>query len=47
VYDAGFDGWVLWHPGSKYEIFVAALEPKLESRKKPFNIVAQDRPTPR
>jgi hypothetical protein len=47
VYDAGFDGWVLWHPGSKYEIFVAALEPKLESRKKPFSIVAQDRPTPR
>jgi hypothetical protein len=26
VYDAGYDGWVLWHPGSKYEPFVAALE---------------------
>jgi hypothetical protein len=26
VYDAGYDGWVMWHPGSKYEIFVPALE---------------------
>jgi hypothetical protein len=26
VYDAGYDGWVLWHPGSKYGPFVAALE---------------------
>jgi hypothetical protein len=26
VYDAGYDGWVLWHPGSKYEPFEAALE---------------------
>ncbi|HKO14927.1 MAG TPA: putative glycoside hydrolase [Gemmatimonadaceae bacterium] len=26
VYDAGYDGWVLWHPGSKYEPFVPALE---------------------
>ena len=36
VYDAGFDGWILWHPGSKYELFVAGLEPRLESRKKPY-----------
>ena len=26
VYDAGYDGWVLWHPGSKFEPFEAALE---------------------
>lgn len=26
VYDAGYRGWVLWHPGSKYEPFVPALE---------------------
>jgi hypothetical protein len=26
VYDAGYDGWVLWHPGTKYEAFEAALE---------------------
>ena len=37
VYDAGFDGWVLWHPGSKYEPFLAGLEKTTVSRKKPFN----------
>ena len=26
VYDAGYDGWVLWHPGSKYEPYLPALE---------------------
>jgi hypothetical protein len=35
VYDAGYDGWVLWHPGSKYEPFVAGLETTLVSRRKP------------
>lgn len=35
VYDAGYDGWVLWHPGSKYEAFVPALEKgDIQSRKK-------------
>jgi hypothetical protein len=35
VYDAGYDGWVLWHPGSRYEPFAAALAPgPLVSRKK-------------
>lgn len=34
VYDAGYDGWVLWHPGSKYDAFVAALERETVSRKK-------------
>jgi len=28
VYDAGYRGWILWHPGSNYEVFAAALEPK-------------------
>jgi hypothetical protein len=36
VYDAGFDGWVLWHPGSKYEPFLAALDKARVSHKKPF-----------
>jgi hypothetical protein len=36
VYDAGFDGWVLWHPGSKYEPFLAALEKTTVTHKKPF-----------
>ncbi|MFL5607634.1 MAG: putative glycoside hydrolase [Gemmatimonadaceae bacterium] len=35
AYDAGYDGWVLWSPGSKYEPFVPALEKTLVSRKKP------------
>jgi len=34
VYDAGYDGWVLWHPGSNYDIFLPALEKTLVSRKK-------------
>jgi len=34
VYDAGYDGWVLWHPGSKYDLFLPALERELVSRKK-------------
>ena len=36
VYDAGFDGWVLWHPGSKYEPFLGALEKATVSRKKVY-----------
>jgi len=28
VYDAGYKGWILWHPGSNYDLFAAALEPK-------------------
>jgi hypothetical protein len=35
TYDAGYDGWVLWSPGSKYEQFLPALEKTLVSRKKP------------
>lgn len=34
VYDAGYDGWVLWHPGSKYEPFVGGLDKETVSRKK-------------
>lgn len=36
VYDAGYDGWVLWHPGSKYEPFLAGLEKTTVSRKKAY-----------
>jgi hypothetical protein len=34
VYDAGYDGWVLWHPGTKYGPFLGALEQELTTRKK-------------
>jgi hypothetical protein len=32
VYDSGYNSWVLWHPGSSYDIFVPALEKTLVSR---------------
>ena len=34
VYDAGYDGWVLWNPGTKYDVFLPALAPKFESHRK-------------
>jgi hypothetical protein len=34
VYDSGYDGWVLWSPGSKYEEFMPAMERTLVTRKK-------------
>ncbi|HEX4682266.1 MAG TPA: putative glycoside hydrolase [Gemmatimonadaceae bacterium] len=34
VYDAGYDGWVMWNPGSIYDVYMPALEKTLESRKK-------------
>ena len=34
VYDAGYEGWVLWHPGSTYDIFLPALEKTLVPRAK-------------
>ncbi len=36
VYDAGYDGWVLWNPGSKYELFLSGLEKTRVSHKKVF-----------
>ena len=34
VYDAGYDGWVLWNPGSKYDEMLPALEKRFVSHKK-------------
>ena len=34
VYDSGYESWVLWHPGSSYDIFVPALAKTLEPRAK-------------
>ncbi len=28
VYDSGYQGWVMWNPGSSYDIYVPALEKK-------------------
>ncbi|MBI2795744.1 MAG: putative glycoside hydrolase [Gemmatimonadetes bacterium] len=32
TYDAGYEGWILWSPGSRYEPFVPALAPTLQPR---------------
>jgi hypothetical protein len=34
VYDAGYDGWVLWNPGSKYDDILPALAKTFTSQKK-------------
>ena len=34
VYDSGYDGWVLWEPGSRYDKFLPGLEKTFVSRKK-------------
>ena len=34
VYDVGFDDWILWHPGSKYEQVLGGLEKTTTSRAK-------------
>ncbi|MGI8510352.1 MAG: putative glycoside hydrolase [Gemmatimonadaceae bacterium] len=34
VYDAGYDGWVLWNPGSKFDEILPALEKTFVSHKK-------------
>jgi hypothetical protein len=32
VYDVGFEDWILWHPGSRYEPFLAGLEREIAPR---------------
>ncbi len=34
VYDSGYDGWVMWNPGSIYDVYLPALEKTFQSRKK-------------
>ncbi|HEY4219566.1 MAG TPA: putative glycoside hydrolase [Gemmatimonadaceae bacterium] len=34
VYDAGYDGWVMWNPGSIYDVYMPALEKTFISHKK-------------
>jgi hypothetical protein len=40
VYDAGYEGWVLWNPGSNYDVFLPALERTTVSRAKTQPTVA-------
>ena len=48
AYDAGYQGWVLWNPGSNYETFVPALAPRSERPATVLVAVAQQstRPIP-
>jgi hypothetical protein len=46
VYDSGYDGWVLWHPGTNYDIFVPGLERTLVSRKKVPPVPVNRAPVP-
>ena len=34
VYDSGYDGWVMWNPGSIYDVYMPALERTFVSHKK-------------
>ncbi len=34
VYDSGYESWVMWHPGSSYDVFLPALEKTLVPRAK-------------
>lgn len=34
VYDSGYEGWVIWNPGSQYDVFLPALEKTLVPRAK-------------
>ena len=34
VYDSGYESWVLWNPGSQYDVFVPAFEKTLVPRAK-------------
>ena len=34
VYDSGYESWVIWNPGSQYDVFLPALEKTLVSRAK-------------
>jgi hypothetical protein len=44
VYDAGYDGWVLWSPGSKYDAIASGLDRHAVSHKKtPTGAVAYAR----
>ena len=34
VYDAGYDSWTMWNPGSIYDVYMPALEKTTVSRKR-------------
>ncbi len=44
IYDAGYDSWILWNPGSRYESFMAGFEKTTESRRKRADAPAASTP---
>ena len=44
IYDAGYDSWILWNPGSRYESFMAGFEKTTESRRKRADAPAPSTP---
>jgi hypothetical protein len=44
IYDAGYDSWILWNPGARYESFLPGLEKTTETRRKRAEPLAA--PTP-
>ncbi|HMA25116.1 MAG TPA: putative glycoside hydrolase [Gemmatimonadaceae bacterium] len=34
VYDSGYDSWVMWNPGSRYDVYTPGLEKTIVPRKK-------------
>ena len=44
IYDAGYDSWILWNPGARYEAFIPAFEKTTESRRKRADAPAASTP---
>lgn len=44
IYDAGYDSWILWNPGARYESFLPAFEKTTESRRKRADSPAESAP---
>ena len=44
IYDAGYDSWILWNPGSRYESLMAGFEKTTESRRKRADAPAASQP---
>lgn len=44
IYDAGYDSWILWNPGSRYETYIPGFEKTTESRRKRADAPAASTP---
>jgi hypothetical protein len=44
IYDAGYDSWILWNPGARYESFTPGLEKTTVTRRKRATTPAEPAP---